>query len=189
MRRAEEGPVGGANSLSLSPRGPLGGLTSRLRGGLLSLTGLASLRRGGDRSLSRSRKFSRGALLVSRSRNGDLGADAGSRAGLSSTRAALLGWTVGRGEDRREVAADWTPEASLEVYAGLAEGDLRLRHVSAVYGSGRSRLGEGERRRKSRLSRGGGEVRRGLFELALSSAFSDQSCIPINTRARLLVAA
>lgn len=58
------------------------------------------------------------------------------------------------------------------MYAGLAEGDLRLRHVSAVYGSTRSRLGEGERRRKSRLSRlsrlsrGGGEIRRGLFELA-----------------------
>lgn len=151
MRRADEGPVGGANSLSRSPRGPLGGLASRLRGGLasrlrgglasrlrgglLSLTGLASLRRGGDRSRSRSRKaVSRGALLASRSRNGDLGAGAatGSLAGLSSTRAALLGWTVGRGEERREVAADWTPEASLDVYAGRAEGDLRLRHVSAV---------------------------------------------------------
>ena len=126
-------------------RGPLGGLASRLRGGLLSRTGLGSLRRGGDRSLSRSRKLSRGALLVSRSRNGDLGAETG--AGLSSTRAALLGCTVGRGEDLREVAADWTPEASFEVKAGLADGDLRLRQVSAVYGSGRSRLGEGERRR------------------------------------------
>lgn len=64
---------------------------SRLREELLSRTGLPSLCRGSDRSLSRSRRFSRGALLVSRSRNGDLGAETGSLVGLSSTRAALLG--------------------------------------------------------------------------------------------------
>ena len=80
--------------------------------------------------------------------------------GLSSgTRAALLGWTGG-GDERREVAADSLPEASLEGYVFLAgEGDRRLQ-VSAVYGSARSRRGDGDRRRKSLVSRAG-EYRRG----------------------------
>lgn len=105
--------MGGAKSLS--PRGPVGGL---------------SLRRGGERS--RSRLTSR-LLSVSLSRTGDLGAETGSLGGLSSTttRAALLGW-IGGGEERREVAADSLPEASLEAYVGRAgEGDRRARQVSA----------------------------------------------------------
>jgi hypothetical protein len=124
LRYAEEGPVGGAKSLSL--RGPVGG---------------ESLRRGGDRS--RSRLKSR-PLSLSRTGNGERGANT---AGLPSTSAARLGW-IGGGDDRREVAAESLPDASLELNAGFAgEGDLRLLHVSAAGGSGRSRLNDGERRR------------------------------------------
>lgn len=54
---------------------------------------------------------------------------------------------MGGGEERREVAAESLPDASFEAYVGRAgEGDLRLLQVSAVYGSARSRLGEGDRR-------------------------------------------
>jgi hypothetical protein len=141
LRYEDAGPVGGANSLS--PRGPVGG---------------DSLRRGGERS--RSRLKSRD-LSLSRSRNGDLATGTVSLTILSSTRAALLGW-IGGGEDRREVAADSRPEGSLEANRGFeGEGDLRLLQVSAGKGSARSRLGEGERRRKSRVSRAGGEYLRG----------------------------
>ena len=64
----------------------------------------------------------------------------------SGINAARLGWTGG-GDDRREVAADSLPEASLATNVFLAgEGDRRLQ-VSAVYGSARSRRGDGERRR------------------------------------------
>jgi hypothetical protein len=66
--------------------------------------------------------------------------------GRSSTSAALLGWTSS-GDERRDVATDSLPDASFGGYAGLAgDGDLRLQ-VSAVYGTTRSRLGDGERRR------------------------------------------
>jgi hypothetical protein len=62
---------------------------------------------------------------------------------------------MGGGEDRRDVAAESLPEASLDAYVGFAgEGDLRLQ-VSAVNTSGRSRLGDGVRRRYSRVSRAG----------------------------------
>lgn len=54
---------------------------------------------------------------------------------------------MGGGEDLRDVAADSLPEASFEAYAGFAGEGLRRLQVSATNGSGRSRLGEGERRR------------------------------------------
>jgi hypothetical protein len=147
-----------------------------------------SLRRGGDRS--RSHLVSR-TLSASRSRNGDLGADAGSLADLSSTSAALLGW-MGGGEERREVAVESLPEASFDAYIGRAgEGDLRLLHVSAVGGSARSRLGEGERRLKSRVSRVSrvGENRRagGLQEVSRQSKYTRSLTVPIDPRTRLFV--
>jgi hypothetical protein len=143
LRKVSEGPVGGAKSLS--PRGPVGG---------------ESRRRGGDRSLSRLLKSRLLSLACSRSRKGDLGSGA-SLADRSSTSAALLGW-IGGGDERRDVAPDSLPDASLDANVGFAgDGDRRL-HVSAAGGSTRSRLGDGERRRNSRVSRTGEKRRGGL---------------------------